>query len=629
MCVGQEGGCEAGVHAMHQIYNEEETHGIIQVDANNAFNTVNRNVFLNNITIICPEIATYIRNCYLKPARLFVVGGLEIASEEGTTQGDPSAMPAYALGIVPLLLCLSQQNKEERKARLAAYADDLTGSGTIDELRIWWDLVVEYIGYNAKPSKSWLIVKEEYFEYAKSVFAGSGLQITTEGKRHLGAVIGTESYRDEYVSEQIDGWIEELKELEKIARVEPHIAYSAYVKGFQHKFTYLTRTIPDIQTHLERLDKAINQHVLKPIFNNYNLSNHERIWISLPPRLGGLGINIISEIAPIYYNNSKLMTRPLVERIVQQHKKMEDTEDRGNNAKQMKAKIRDEKKKWEERKMEFVRGQLNPYKQRVFDAINEKGASNWLNALPLKDHDFHLNKSLFWDSIYLRYGIPLPRMPMNCVCDAKFSIEHALNCKRGGFINTRHNDVRDFTAHLLTESGCSDVAVEPLLTPLTGENFKYKTANREEHARLDVSARDVWVRGSRAYGDVKVFNPLAQCYSKMTLEASHKSNEGIKKRGYGERVLNVEHGSFTPLVFSCLGGMSRECAHFYNHLADKYGEKHNLSISKARTWVRTKLSFCLLRATNLCIRGSRNRKQYSKDLSDTNIPMAMEDAKME
>ncbi len=161
----------------------------------------------------------------MKPARLFVVGGVEILSEEGTTQGDPSAMPTYAQGIFPLLSCLSEPERDGNKARQSAYADDLTGSGTIDELKIWWDLVIKYgpcVGYTAKPSKSWLIVKEEHLEYAKSIFTGTGLQITTEGQRHLGAVIGTEAFKKEFVEKKVDEWIEELKELEKIAKVDPH-----------------------------------------------------------------------------------------------------------------------------------------------------------------------------------------------------------------------------------------------------------------------------------------------------------------------------------------------------------------------------------------------------------------------
>ena len=88
-----------------------------------------------------------------------------------------------------------------------------------------------------QPSKSWLIVKEQYSQYAAEVFAGTGIQITTEGQRHLGAVIGSPTFKDKYVTEKIDGWIDELKVLEKIAKVEPHVA--AYIFGFQHKYTYM------------------------------------------------------------------------------------------------------------------------------------------------------------------------------------------------------------------------------------------------------------------------------------------------------------------------------------------------------------------------------------------------------
>ena len=170
-----------------------------------------------------------------------------------------------------------------------------------------------------------------------------------------------------------------------------------------------------------------------------------------------------------------------------------------------------------------------------------------------------------------------------------------------------------------------------MLTPLTGETFKYKTTNEKEGARLDVAARGVWNEGSRAFFDVRVFNPTAQSYSNQTLKATHKTNENSKKREYAERVLKVEHGTFTPLVFSCLGGMSVECAHFYNKLSDMISEKRNIAISKARTWVRTKLSFCLLRSAHICIRGSRTRRQYTNPeaLADTNITKAIVDARMD
>ena len=320
------------------------------------------------------------------------------------------------------------------------------------------------------------------------------------------------------------------------------------------------------------------------------------------------------------------MTQTLVNQIVHQHK---DNAPEVDDTIPVKAVIQQEKKIREETKMNVVKSQLNPKKLKIFEATTEKGASNWLNALPLREHDFYLDKQTFWDALRLRYGIPLPRLPTKCVCNADFDIEHALNCMKGGFVGIRHNEVRDFTAELLSEI-CKDVAVEPLLTPLTGEVFKFKTANTKDHARLDVSARGVWVKGSKAFFDVRVFNPLAKSYTKQTMKAVHRENENKKKREYGERVLNVEHGSFTPLVFSCLGGMSPECTHFYNRVADKISEKRDISVGKGRAWVRTKLSFCLLRTAHLCIRGSRTKRQYLQEsVADTNIQVVMIDAKLD
>ena len=195
-------------------------------------------------------------------------------------------------------------------------------------------------------------------------------------------------------------------------------------------------------------------------------------------------------------------------------------------------------------------------------------------------------------------------------------------------VTIRHNEIRDITAEILKEV-CTDVAVEPLLTPLTGEHFRYRTANTADGARVDVLARGVWTRGSRAFFDVRVFNPLAPSYRNQTLAAAHKTNENAKKREYRERIQHVEHGSFTPLVFSCFGGMSVECLKFYNHISDKLGEKRDISGSLARSWIQTKICFSLLRTANLCIRGSKTlKRQDCSELAATNIMVAAADTRM-
>ena len=74
LCAGQQAGCEAAVHSVVETFNDDDNdvEGILQVDAINAFNTINRQVLLHNIKIICPHLATYVVNCYGLPARLFV-----------------------------------------------------------------------------------------------------------------------------------------------------------------------------------------------------------------------------------------------------------------------------------------------------------------------------------------------------------------------------------------------------------------------------------------------------------------------------------------------------------------------------------------------------------------------------
>ena len=100
LCAGLESGCEVADHAVVDLFEEDTTHGFIQLDASNTFNSINRTLLLHNVKILCPEIATYIDNCYMKPSRLFITGGKEISSNEGTNQGDPIAMGMYALCLI-------------------------------------------------------------------------------------------------------------------------------------------------------------------------------------------------------------------------------------------------------------------------------------------------------------------------------------------------------------------------------------------------------------------------------------------------------------------------------------------------------------------------------------------------
>ena len=93
VCADHNAGAEPAVHAMSQVFEEEGTDRILLIDASNAFNQMNRSAALHNIQIVCQEMALYIINTYRSPSRLFICGGGEVLSQEGTTQGYPLATP--------------------------------------------------------------------------------------------------------------------------------------------------------------------------------------------------------------------------------------------------------------------------------------------------------------------------------------------------------------------------------------------------------------------------------------------------------------------------------------------------------------------------------------------------------
>ena len=83
------------------------------------------------------------------------------------------------------------------------------------------------------------------------------MNITTEGKRHLGATIGSDGFKKSYVREKVYELTEQLKTLSKIALTEPQAAYTCFTSGFRHKLTYMMRTIPNIADELTPFDTVI------------------------------------------------------------------------------------------------------------------------------------------------------------------------------------------------------------------------------------------------------------------------------------------------------------------------------------------------------------------------------------
>ena len=125
----------------------------------------------------------------------------------------------------------------------------------------------------------------------------------------------------------------------------------------------------------------------------------------------------------------------------------------------------------------------------------------------------------------------------------------------------RHDGVRNLLTSLIGKV-CTNVEIEPQLQPLEKERFNLRSAVTSPEARQG-KARS---RGVPAFFDVRVTHVNSKCNQGKTASTIFKEKEEEKQRKYQQRVLDVEMGSFTPLVFETNGGMGADCNCFLKRL---------------------------------------------------------------
>ena len=354
---------------------------------------------------------------------------------EGTMQGDNLAMSFYSVGTSILIY----SNNTTRQIWLA---DDASAGGKLDQLKTCWENVIregERLGYIVNKGKSWLILKDAgKVEYAKQLF-DSSINITTEGKRHLGASVGSNKFTIQYMESKVNDWLNQLKNLNEIARAQPQVTYSAYIHGFQHKYTYFMRTIPNISTFLQPIEDFLTDTFIPTLFGS-SISRTERELFSLSTRLGGLGISILTECSEDQYISSERITAPLVVSIIIFQSEKQHSGKELPDHQQTTEIIQEEKRKKQQtltQKQVTIDEKLDQVTRRAVSLAREKGSSSWLQVLVLKEYNFCLNKSEFRDALNLRYGRVIEDLPSSCPCGQRFSPDHAMSCKKGGFVHTQ------------------------------------------------------------------------------------------------------------------------------------------------------------------------------------------------
>ena len=162
-------------------FHDPSVQGILLVDASNAFNALNRSAAMHNIPRLCPSLANVFRNTYSRPIRLFVTGGGEISSEEGTCQGDPLAMAFYAVAVMPLIRNLQTVCPSTIQCW---FADDDGAADDLVTLRKYWTELERLgpgYGYFPNGSKTILLTRPERKAEAEGLFSDTEVSVRTDG----------------------------------------------------------------------------------------------------------------------------------------------------------------------------------------------------------------------------------------------------------------------------------------------------------------------------------------------------------------------------------------------------------------------------------------------------------------
>ena len=238
-------------------------------------------------------------------------------------------------------------------------------------------------------------------------------------------------------------------------------------------------------------------------------------------------------------------------------------------------------------KLDAILATLSPGLKRAIMRVVEGKTSSWLTTLPLQSCHFDLAPVQF---SYLRHP---SNLPAKCDgCRANFTLQHALDCKKGGLVILRHNEIRDCIGELASQVW-PQVIKEPIVNEATA-------TSSDPGLRLDLGIRGVWQPQVEALFDVRVIDTDAPSHCHRAPNAILESSSQKKKRMY-KKAVEDRRGTFTPFVLSVDGLYHKEASHFIKHMATALSSKWDKAYSITSSYIRSLLAFAGVRAVSLCI----------------------------
>ena len=409
-----------------------------------------------------------------------------------------------------------------------------------------------------------------------------------------------------------------------MAERHPQAAYAAFTKSLQSQWLYSLRVLHNVGPEFQPIEDAIYDSFLPALLGMDagafadRRSNERKLMALLPVKFAGLGIFDPARCATEQFETSRQITAALADSLKSNSNL--DVDDYLKQGKETRTARRALRTGTHKGLMEELLAGSDETAKRRLQRSSQTGS--WLTVAPNRLNGTLLSADEFRDSLRIRYGLEPLHLQSECDgCYKRFSVEHAMSCKKGGLITIRHDDVKgewhQLCAQALTPTAVSD---EPFIysgraVPRETQNNNAAEAVPPEH-RGDVAAHGFWQRGTTAVFDIRITDTEAPTYRRMDPAKVLKKHEKEKKDKYLEACL-ARRRQFTPLVFSVDGLRSKETDAACKRISSLLAKKWNRQYSDVCGYVRSRLSLALVRATSMCLRSARDHTSIARSIPPT------------
>ena len=145
---------------------------------------------------------------------------------------------------------------------------------------------------------------------AQEIFGDSGVQIVS-GHRFLGGYVGDPVESMKFVRSKVETWVHCIECLAQAADSQPQAAHTALSHSLQFEWSYLSRVVPDCTFAFDPLRAAIRERFWSSLLGD-TASEVEKSLFSLPIRLGGLGIRVPADLAPLAFPASRSRSEKVI-----------------------------------------------------------------------------------------------------------------------------------------------------------------------------------------------------------------------------------------------------------------------------------------------------------------------------